>query len=166
MAARMHPVMMTEEAPCALGPRLHVRADAALHHGRRGLPGRLARHRRWRVCHRWLHRHVYAAPPPWLPLPAFCFKPLCALCCTLPSALKSAWLEELVERRGCRCCCAVSFAATISTIAFAFYIQPIAMPMLREMPPGKLGYDVLAWSMRLVIMGASSRPSLPSHPCS
>ena len=103
------------------------------------------------------------------PLGSLCLLSVSSPCvpsAALPSALKSAWLEELVERRGCRCCCAVSFAATISTIAFAFYIQPIAMPMLREMPPGKLGYDVLAWSMRLVIMGASSRPSLPSHPCS
>ena len=52
------------------------------------------------------------------------------------------------------CALPVSFAATVSTIAFAFYIQPIAMPMLREMPPGKPGYDILAWSMRLVILGA------------
>lgn len=44
-----------------------------------------------------------------------------------------------------------SFASTVSTIAFAFYIQPIAMPMLREMPPGKAGYRILSWSMRLVI---------------
>ncbi|CAL8465153.1 g4688 [Coccomyxa elongata] len=44
-----------------------------------------------------------------------------------------------------------TFAATVSTIAFAFYIQPIAMPMLREMPPGKAGYRVLSWSMRLVV---------------
>lgn len=49
-----------------------------------------------------------------------------------------------------------SFAATVSTIAFAFYIQPIAMPMLREMPPGKAGYRVLSWSMRLVVGGKSS----------
>ena len=52
------------------------------------------------------------------------------------------------------CALPVSFAATVSTIAFAFYIQPIAMPMLREMPPGKPGYDILSWSMRLVILGA------------
>ena len=50
---------------------------------------------------------------------------------------------------------AVSFAAAMSTIAFAFYIHPIAMPMLREMPPGKAGYDILAWAMRLVITGAT-----------
>jgi hypothetical protein len=47
-----------------------------------------------------------------------------------------------------------SFASTVSTIAFAFYIQPIAMPMLREMPPGRRGYAILSWSMRLVIGGA------------
>ncbi len=50
--------------------------------------------------------------------------------------------------------CADTFAATVSTIAFAFYIQPIAMPMLREMPPGKPGYRVLSWAMRLVVGGA------------
>ena len=57
------------------------------------------------------------------------------------------------------CFLPVSFAATVSTIAFAFYIQPIAMPMLQEMPPGKPGYHILAWSMRLVILGALSAPT-------
>ena len=62
-------------------------------------------------------------------------------------------------------CCAVSFASTVSTIAFAFYIQPIAMPMLREMPAGKAGYRILAWSMRLVIGGAHPPSSLCGHAC-
>ena len=65
-------------------------------------------------------------------------------------------IELLALPMGCLMCdmrCADSFASTVSTIAFAFYIQPIAMPMLREMPPGKAGYRILSWSMRLVIGG-------------
>ena len=46
-----------------------------------------------------------------------------------------------------------SVGATVSVIGFAFYLQPIAMPMLREMPPGEAGYKMLSFCMRTVIMG-------------
>ncbi|KAK9821612.1 hypothetical protein WJX81_007885 [Elliptochloris bilobata] len=46
-----------------------------------------------------------------------------------------------------------SVGATVSVIGFAFYLQPIAMPMLREMPPGEVGYKILSFCMRTVIMG-------------
>ena len=42
----------------------------------------------------------------------------------------------------------------MSVIGFAFYLQPIAMPMLREMPPGEIGYKILSFCMRTTIMGA------------
>ena len=45
--------------------------------------------------------------------------------------------------------------ATVSVIGFAFYLQPIAMPMLREMPPGEVGYKILSFCMRVTIMGAT-----------
>lgn len=48
-----------------------------------------------------------------------------------------------------------SVGATVSVIGFAFYLQPIAMPMLREMPPGEAGYKILSFCMRTVIMGAA-----------
>ena len=47
-----------------------------------------------------------------------------------------------------------SYATSVGTIAFAFYLQPIAMPMLAEMPPGRDGYTILTWSMYIVIGGA------------
>ncbi|CAL5226106.1 g8923 [Coccomyxa viridis] len=43
------------------------------------------------------------------------------------------------------------FAGAVSTIAFAFYIHPITMCMLREMPHSKSGYSILAWSVRIVV---------------
>ena len=46
--------------------------------------------------------------------------------------------------------------ACVSVIGFAFYLQPIAMPMLREMPPGEIGYKILSFCMRTTIMGALS----------
>lgn len=44
----------------------------------------------------------------------------------------------------------------MSVIGFAFYLQPIAMPMLREMPPGEAGYKILSFCMRVTIMGAAN----------
>ena len=43
---------------------------------------------------------------------------------------------------------------SVETIAYAFYLQPIAMPMLAQMPPGCDGYTILTWSMYIVIGGA------------
>ena len=51
-----------------------------------------------------------------------------------------------------------SVGATVSVIGFAFYLQPIAMPMLREMPPGEAGYKILSFCMRTVIMGMLMLP--------
>ena len=51
----------------------------------------------------------------------------------------------------------------MSIIGFAFYLQPIAMPMLREMPPGEVGYKILSLCMRITIMGAPRAPARPAR---
>ena len=56
-----------------------------------------------------------------------------------------------------------SVGATVSIIGFAFYLQPIAMPMLREMPPGEVGYKILSLCMRITIMGAPRAPARPAR---
>lgn len=41
----------------------------------------------------------------------------------------------------------------VSTFGFAFYIQPVLMPMIAEMPRGKYGVKMLGWSNRFVVLG-------------
>ena len=36
---------------------------------------------------------------------------------------------------------------------FAFYIQPMMMPLLLEMPEGKVGVKLTSWSARIVVLG-------------
>ena len=71
-------------------------------------------------------------------------------------------LADAAAARGGR---ADSVGATVSIIGFAFYLQPIAMPMLREMPPGEVGYKILSFCMRTVILGALRLPSLAGSSC-
>jgi amino acid permease len=40
----------------------------------------------------------------------------------------------------------------ISIFGFAFYIQPIMMPLLLEMPKGKVGVKLISWSTRIVVL--------------
>ncbi|GAQ87696.1 Amino acid transporter protein [Klebsormidium nitens] len=40
----------------------------------------------------------------------------------------------------------------VSTFGFAFYIQPVLMPMIAEMPRGKYGVKMLGWSNRFVVL--------------
>lgn len=42
-----------------------------------------------------------------------------------------------------------------SIFGFAFYIQPIMMPYLSEVPSGKVGISILKWSTRIVVLGIS-----------
>mmetsp|Transcript_12290 Transcript_12290/g.36966 ORF Transcript_12290/g.36966 Transcript_12290/m.36966 type:complete len:541 (-) Transcript_12290:2518-4140(-) len=44
---------------------------------------------------------------------------------------------------------------SISSFGFAFYIQPIMLPMLIEMPNGKDGARILSWAVRFTILGAA-----------
>lgn len=51
-------------------------------------------------------------------------------------------------------------SSAVSTFGFAYYIQPIMMPMLSEMPPGKAGVKLTSLSMRMVVMGSANIPYL------
>jgi amino acid permease len=42
-----------------------------------------------------------------------------------------------------------------SIFGFAFYIQPMLLPLLHEMPGGVHGVGPLLWAVRVVIMGAA-----------
>ncbi|XP_057861373.1 uncharacterized protein LOC131069823 isoform X2 [Cryptomeria japonica] len=42
-----------------------------------------------------------------------------------------------------------------SIFGFAFYVQPIMMPYLMELPSGKVGIGILKWATRFVVLGIS-----------
>ncbi|XP_024515096.1 sodium-coupled neutral amino acid transporter 1 isoform X2 [Selaginella moellendorffii] len=48
-----------------------------------------------------------------------------------------------------------SITQAISTFGFAFYVQPMMMPFLAEMPAGKVGVKLTSYSVRVVILGTS-----------
>jgi hypothetical protein len=41
----------------------------------------------------------------------------------------------------------------VSVFGFAFYIQPVIMPLLEEMPEGRLGVKLTSYSTRVVVLG-------------
>lgn len=41
----------------------------------------------------------------------------------------------------------------VSVFGFAFYLQPMMMPLLLEMPKGKVGVKLTSWSARIVVLG-------------
>jgi len=41
----------------------------------------------------------------------------------------------------------------VSVFGFAFYIQPVIMPLLGEMPEGALGVKLTSYSTRVVVLG-------------
>jgi sodium-coupled neutral amino acid transporter 11 len=43
----------------------------------------------------------------------------------------------------------------VSVFGFAFYIQPVIMPLLKEMPAGQLGVKLTSYSTRVVVLGAT-----------
>lgn len=43
----------------------------------------------------------------------------------------------------------------VSVFGFAFYIQPVIMPLLEEMPVGQLGVKLTSYSTRVVVLGAT-----------
>jgi hypothetical protein len=51
------------------------------------------------------------------------------------------------------CLLAGNVTQAISIFGFAFYIQPIMMPLLLEMPKGKVGVKLISWSTRIVVLG-------------
>lgn len=46
-----------------------------------------------------------------------------------------------------------SVPEAVSVFGFAFYIQPMMMPLLLEMPKGKVGVKLTSWSARIVVLG-------------
>ncbi|GAQ81504.1 Amino acid transporter protein [Klebsormidium nitens] len=46
-----------------------------------------------------------------------------------------------------------AMSGVVATFGFTFYIQPILMPMIAEMPRGDVGIKILAWSARFVTLG-------------
>lgn len=46
-----------------------------------------------------------------------------------------------------------SVTGAVSTFGFVFYIQPIMMPLLSEMPASQRGVKILSWSTRIVVLG-------------
>ena len=46
-----------------------------------------------------------------------------------------------------------SVTGAVSTFGFVFYIQPIMMPLLSEMPASERGVKILSWSTRIVVLG-------------
>ena len=41
-------------------------------------------------------------------------------------------------------------------LGYAFYVQPMLMPLLHEMPPGQLGVRLMTTAVRYVTLGAPS----------
>lgn len=46
-------------------------------------------------------------------------------------------------------------AHTFALLGFSFYIHPLMMPMLAELPPGRVGLRIMSDSIKLVILGFS-----------
>lgn len=49
-----------------------------------------------------------------------------------------------------------SVTGAVSTFGFVFYIQPIMMPLLSEMPATERGVRILSWSTRIVVLGKAA----------
>ena len=48
-------------------------------------------------------------------------------------------------------------SGAVATFGFTFYIQPMLMPMIAEMPRGQVGIKILSWSVRFVVLGETPR---------
>lgn len=48
-----------------------------------------------------------------------------------------------------------AITGAVSTFGFVFYVQPIMMPLLSEMPATERGVKILSWSTRVVVLGES-----------
>ena len=43
-----------------------------------------------------------------------------------------------------------------AVLGFAFYVQPMLMPLLHELPPGPASVDLTATAVRIVVIGVAS----------
>ena len=58
-----------------------------------------------------------------------------------------------------------SVTGAVSTFGFVFYIQPIMMPLLSEMPASERGVKILSWSTRIVVLGKLALLGLKQELC-
>lgn len=58
-----------------------------------------------------------------------------------------------------------SVTGAVSTFGFVFYIQPIMMPLLSEVPASEQGVKILSWSTRIVVLGQLALLSLRQELC-
>jgi len=56
-----------------------------------------------------------------------------------------------------------SVTGAVSTFGFVFYVQPIMMPLLSEMPATERGVRILSWSTRVVVLGERSSVAKAAH---
>lgn len=68
---------------------------------------------------------------------------------------------------GCSCGCAGSLAVAVSLLGFAFYIQPLMMPLLNEMPgTARSQARILSWAMRFTVVSMYPRADARPKPFS
>ena len=48
-----------------------------------------------------------------------------------------------------------------AVLGFAFYVQPMLMPLLHELPPGPASVSLTATAVRIVVIGVASLVRLP-----
>ena len=51
-----------------------------------------------------------------------------------------------------------------AVLGFAFYVQPMLMPLLHELPPGPASVSLTGTAVRIVVIGVASLVSLPPLP--
>lgn len=56
------------------------------------------------------------------------------------------------------CTFAGDVTQAVSIFGFAFYVQPIMMPLLVEVPDGIVGVKIVSYSMRIVVLCEGSVP--------
>lgn len=49
-------------------------------------------------------------------------------------------------------------------LGFAFYLQPMMMPLLHDMPPGPAGLAITSTAVKIVILGTPSRVRMSCGP--
>ena len=47
-----------------------------------------------------------------------------------------------------------------AVLGFAFYVQPMLMPLLHELPPGPASVSLTATAVRIVVIGVASSVTL------
>ena len=65
------------------------------------------------------------------------------------------------------CCLPVQVTAdlpeAVAVLGFAFYVQPMLMPLLHEMPAGPLGVRITSTAVRWVVIAVASAVSCSAY---